>query len=234
MTDAERHLMTVFSGALDHDSGPERAAYLDEACGADAALRERLEALLRAHEKAGRFLEQPAQRPPESPYSTVDPPGREKLGTFIGPYKLLQQIGEGGMGAVYMAEQTQPVQRKVALKIIKPSMDGSQVLARFEAERQALALMDHPNIAKVFDGGTTKGEPGGVSPGRPYFVMELVEGMPLTKYCDERRLTPRQRLELFVPVCAAIQHAHQKGIIHRDVKPSNVLVAPATASPRPR
>src|SRR5262249_30871630 len=146
-------------------------------------------------------------------------PLAEGPGTVLGPYKLLQQIGEGGMGTVWMAEQAQPVHRKVALKIIKPGMDSRQVLARFEAERQALALMDHPHIAKVFDGGAISG-------GRPYFVMELVKGTPITKYCDEHRLTPRQRLELFVPVCQAIQHAHQKGIIHRDIKPSNVLVAP--------
>jgi tetratricopeptide (TPR) repeat protein len=143
---------------------------------------------------------------------------------MIGPYKLLQQIGEGGMGAVWLAEQSQPVSRKVALKIIKPGTDRRQVLARFEAERQALALMEHPNIAKVLDGGTTPD-------GRPYFVMELVKGEPITKYCDEHRLTPRQRLELFVPVCQAIQHAHQKGIIHRDIKPSNVLIAPYDGTP---
>jgi serine/threonine protein kinase len=136
----------------------------------------------------------------------------------ISPYKLLQQIGEGGMGTVFMAEQTHPVQRKVALKIIRPGMDSRQVLARFEAERQALALMDHPNIARVLDVGKT-------DTGRPYFVMELVKGVPITGFCDEHHLTPRERLELFLPVCHAVQHAHQKGIIHRDLKPSNVLVA---------
>ena len=146
---------------------------------------------------------------------------------MIGPYKLLQQLGEGGMGTVFMAEQTQPVQRKVALKIIKAGMDSRQVIARFEAERQALALMDHPNIAKVFDAGTT-------DTGRPYFVMELVKGVPITRYCDEHRLTPKQRLALFVPVCQAVQHAHQKGIIHRDLKPSNVLVAVYDDKPVPK
>jgi tetratricopeptide (TPR) repeat protein len=146
----------------------------------------------------------------------------------------LERIGEGGMGAVWMAEQREPVQRKVALKILKAGMDTRHVVARFEAERQALALMDHPNIAKVFDGGTTSGEPGGVSPGRPYFVMELVKGVPITRYCDEHRLTPRERLELFLPVCQAIQHAHTKGIIHRDVKPANVLVAPYDGLPVPK
>ena len=148
-------------------------------------------------------------------------------GTQIGPYKLLQQIGEGGMGVVYMAEQSRPVQRKVALKIIKPGMDSRQVIARFEAERQALALMDHANIARVFDGGTTEN-------GRPYFVMELVNGVPITKYCDDNHLTLRERLELFVPVCQAIQHAHQKGIIHRDIKPSNVMVTLYDGKPVPK
>src|SRR5207302_4789529 len=152
---------------------------------------------------------------------------REAPGSVIGPYKLLQQIGEGGMGAVFMAEQTQPVQRKVALKIIKPGMDSRQVIARFEAERQALAMMDHVNIARVFDARATEA-------GRPYFVMELVHGVPITKYCDDNYLTPRQRLELFVPVCQAIQHAHQKGIIHRDIKPSNVLVTLYDGQPVPK
>src|SRR5207249_3984537 len=148
-------------------------------------------------------------------------------GTVIGPYKLLQQIGEGGMGTVFMAEQTHPVQRKVALKLIKYGMDSRLVIARFEAERQALALMDHVNIARVFDAGTT-------ASGRPYFVMELVHGVPITKYCDDNQLTPRQRLELFVPVCQAIQHAHQKGIIHRDIKPSNVMVTLYDGKPVPK
>jgi serine/threonine protein kinase len=138
--------------------------------------------------------------------------------TVIGPYKLLEQIGEGGMGTVWMAQQTEPVKRLVALKVIKAGMDSKQLIARFEVERQALALMEHPNIAKVLDAGTT-------SAGRPYFVMDLVKGVSITPYCDAHRLTPRQRLELFVPVCQAVQHAHQKGDIHRDLKPSNVLVA---------
>src|SRR5262249_41073511 len=177
----------------------------------------------------------------------------EGPGMVIGPYKLLQVIGEGGMGVVYMAEQTQPVRRKVALKIIRPGMDSRQVIARFEAERQALALMDHPNIAKVLDAGTVgeaRGEGRGASEakawslapqpsplapslGRPYFVMELVKGVPITKFCDERRLTAKERLELFVPVCQAVQHAHQKGIIHRDLKPSNVLIALYDGQPVP-
>jgi WD40 repeat protein/serine/threonine protein kinase/tetratricopeptide (TPR) repeat protein len=210
----------VFAEALEIPDPQERAAYLDRACAGNLGLRHNVESLLAAY-AAGQFLEAPA--PP--PAATVDEvPLRERPGTVIGPYKLLQLIGEGGMGAVFMAEQTQPVRRKVALKIIKPGMDSRQVLARFEAERQVLALMDHPHIAKVFDGGATPD-------GRPYFVMELVKGRPLTQYCDEHRLTPRQRLELFVSVCQAVQHAHQKGVIHRDLKPSNVLVAPYDGRP---
>ena len=146
---------------------------------------------------------------------------------MIGPYRLLQVIGEGGMGTVYMAEQTTPVRRVVALKIIKPGMDTGQVVARFEAERQALAMMDHPSIAKVLDAGATE-------TGRPFFVMELVKGVPITEYCDTVHLTPKERLELFIPVCAAVQHAHQKGIIHRDIKPSNVLVAMQDGKPVPK
>ena len=147
----------------------------------------------------------------------VPEPIREHVGATIGPYKLMEQIGEGGFGLVFVAEQERPIRRKVALKIIKPGMDTRDVIARFEAERQALALMDHPNIARVLDAGTTDS-------GRPYFVMELVRGVPITDYCDQNQLTPRERLELFVAVCHAVQHAHQKGIIHRDIKPSNVLV----------
>jgi serine/threonine protein kinase/tetratricopeptide (TPR) repeat protein len=201
----------------------ERSKFLAASCGGDEALRSRIEALLQAHENPGSFL---ADRPPVLGV-TVDEPIREGPGTVIGPYKLLQQIGEGGMGIVYMAEQTHPVQRKVALKVIKPGMDSKQVIARFEAERQALALMDHVNIARVLDAGATEA-------GRPYFVMELVHGVPITKYCDDNRLTPRQRLELFVPVCQAIQHAHQKGIIHRDLKPSNVMITLYDGKPVPK
>src|SRR5947207_822159 len=154
-------------------------------------------------------------------------PVMEKPDDRIGHYKLLQEIGQGGCGIVYMAQQEEPVRRRVALKVIKAGMDTKQVLARFEAERQALALMDHPNIARVLDGGTT-------SAGRPYFVMDLVRGVPITRYCDEHHLTPRQRLELFIPVCQAVQHAHQKGIIHRDLKPSNVLIALYDGKPVPK
>jgi serine/threonine protein kinase len=169
--------------------------------------------LLKAFDKAGSLLESPAVVGP-----TIDEPIAERPGTVIDPYKLLEQIGEGGFGVVFMAEQTQPIRRKVALKILKPGMDTRQIVGRFEAERQALAIMDHANIAKVFDGGATPS-------GRPYFVMELVKGVPITEFCDQNHLTPRQRLELFIPVCQAVQHAHQKGIIHRDLKPSNVLVS---------
>jgi serine/threonine protein kinase len=208
-----QHVKEIFLATLEKDQPAERSDYLDEACGQDADLRERVEALLARHEAAGNFLESVS---PDL-VAMRDESSTERPGTVIGPYKLLQQIGEGGMGTVFMAEQSVPVQRKVALKLIKPGMDSSQVIARFEAERQALALMDHPNIAKVLDGGTTPS-------GRPFFVMELVKGVPITRYCDEHHLTPRERLELFIPVCQAVQHAHHKGIIHRDMKPSNVMV----------
>src|SRR5438270_4229359 len=213
----------IFKAAV--NLSPERrAAYLDQACGTNHALRREVESLLRAHDEPGGFLQSQVARQA----ATVDePPLTERPGTVIGPYKLLQQIGEGGMGVVYMAEQQEPVRRKVALKIIKPGMDSRQVIARFEAERQALAMMDHQNIARVLDAGTT-------ATGRPYFVMELVKGVPITRYCDEHHLTPRQRLELFIPVCQAIQHAHQKGVIHRDLKPSNVLVALYDGKPVPK
>jgi len=213
---------TIFTAALDLEPS-RREAFLDEACGNSPELRQRIEKLLQLNVGAGRFMEQPAVEV----IGTIDQPATERPGTQIGPYKLLQQIGEGGMGVVYMAEQTEPVQRKVALKVIKPGMDSRQVIARFEAERQALAMMDHVNIARVLDAGTTE-------QGRPYFVMELVHGVPITKYCDDNRLTPRQRLELFVPVCQAIQHAHQKGIIHRDIKPSNVMVTLYDGKPVPK
>jgi serine/threonine protein kinase/tetratricopeptide (TPR) repeat protein len=215
--------MAIFNEALDLDSPTDRAAYLDRACAGDPALRARVEELLAVHSRAGSFLESPV-------VPTIDPVPRgpdECPGGLIGPYKLLEKIGEGGMGEVWMAEQRAPMQRKVALKIIKAGMDTRQVVARFEAERQALALMDHPNIAKILDAGATDS-------GRPYFVMELVKGTPITTYCDQRRLTLRERLELFVPICQAIQHAHQKGIIHRDLKPSNVLIAPYDGRPVPK
>jgi tetratricopeptide (TPR) repeat protein/serine/threonine protein kinase len=185
-------------------------------------VRQRVELLLGAHASPGSFLQLPAAAPL---LATVDDPVGERPGADIGPYKLLEQIGEGGFGMVFMAEQQEPIRRRVALKVLKPGMDSKQVLARFEAERQALALMDHPNIARVLDAGQT-------STGRPYFVMELVKGLPITDFCDQGQFTPRERLALFVHVCAAVQHAHQKGIIHRDIKPSNVLVTLHDGAPQ--
>jgi serine/threonine protein kinase len=210
--DSSSQLESIFFAAQQQASPEERAAFLAAACGDDLALRRRLEQMLGA--EAVGFMEAPAEE--LAPTTLLPIP--ERVGTQIGPYKLLQQIGEGGMGVVFMAEQKQPVERKVALKIIKPGMDTRQVIARFNAERQALALMDHPNIARVLEAGSTES-------GRPYFVMELVRGVPITEYCDQHQLSPRERLELFLPVCQAVQHAHQKGIIHRDLKPSNILVA---------
>jgi serine/threonine protein kinase len=223
----------LFLQALELGSADARRKFLEEASAGDPALRAEIEAMLEASARAGDFLETPARS-----VTAAEPPTSEAPGAVIGPYKLIQQIGEGGMGTVWMAQQTEPVKRVVALKLIKAGMDSKQVIARFEAERQALALMDHPNIAKVLDAGTTPPSPpsqGGAWGGcRPYFVMERVKGMPITKYCDEHHLTPRQRLELFIPVCHAIQHAHQKGIIHRDLKPSNVLVALYDSKPVPK
>jgi eukaryotic-like serine/threonine-protein kinase len=208
----------VFAEALRFATPEARAAYLDGACGTDTALRRRIEALLRADKSAGDFLERPPTGLATGDSSTlVATLASEKPGDRIGRYKLLQQIGEGGCGVVYMAEQEEPVRRRVALKVIKLGMDTKSVIARFEAERQALALMDHPNIAKVLDAGAT-------DTGRPFFVMELVRGIKITDYCDQNNLSTEARLRLFTHVCQAIQHAHQKGIIHRDIKPSNILV----------
>jgi eukaryotic-like serine/threonine-protein kinase len=215
----------IFQAARRIKAGAARAAYLDQVCGEDV-LREQIEALLRAHDDSESFLECPASEMAGAASSppTLDQAPLEKPGTVIGPYKLLQQIGEGGFGVVFMAEQTEPVRRKVAVKVIKPGMDSRQVIARFEAERQALAVMEHPNIARVLDAGATNS-------GRPYFVMELVRGTPITQYCDENHLPVRERLELFAAVCQAIQHAHTKGIIHRDIKPTNVLVTRQDGQP---
>jgi serine/threonine protein kinase/tetratricopeptide (TPR) repeat protein len=286
MSATPNHEEILFEQALRLDSAEARAAYLREACGEDAALHERLLGLLRAHDRAGQFLE---HKPPEPGVSSY-PAGAafgvptsggvaagpaeagttsrlcEQPGDRIGRYKLLELIGEGGMGVVWMAEQEEPVRRRVALKIIKPGMDSGQVIARFEAERQALALMDHPNIAKVFDGGVSGAESRvGILPApaasaanepgirtddkapaalggqdacptfaRPYFVMELVQGISITKYCETVKMSTRQRLELFGQVCRAVQHAHQKGIIHRDLKPSNILVTEQDGRPIPK
>lgn len=220
MIDPPDHELAVFSAARRLPAA-ERGAFLDEACAGDAGLRQRIEELLQASEEEGAFLEAPAGASRDAePYAEI-------VGDRIGRYKLLQQIGEGGCGVVYMAEQEEPVRRKVALKVIKLGMYTKSVIARFEAERQALALMDHPNIAKVLDAGATDN-------GRPYFVMELVRGIRITDYCDEHNLSTQERLELFIQVCRAIQHAHQKGIIHRDIKPSNILVTISDGVPLPK
>ncbi len=222
MADNQLDEKSIFLRAIEIVSDDERAAFLQSACRDNDPLRAEIEALLRAHAKPQRWLDAP-----DAGSHTIDQPSAGQPGTQIGPYKVLQQIGEGGFGVVYMAEQSEPVQRRVALKIIKPGMDTRRVIARFAAERQALAVMDHPNIAKVHDAGATDS-------GRPYFVMELVHGVPITQYCDEQHLSPKERLDLFIPVCYAVQHAHQKGIIHRDLKPSNVLVALYDDKPVPK
>ncbi|MGD9263872.1 MAG: serine/threonine-protein kinase [Methyloceanibacter sp.] len=214
----------IFNTARKISDASAREDYLHLACSGDPSAMQRIRNLLRVEQEERSFLE----APPTSLNATpAFPPLTEQPGDTIGPYKLLQQIGEGGMGVVYMAEQSQPIRRKVALKIVKPGMDSKQVVARFEAERQALALMDHPNIARVLDGGTTE-------TGRPYFVMELVKGVPLTEYCDRNGLSAAHRLELFVDVCRAVQHAHHKAVIHRDLKPSNVMVTMHDGRPVPK
>jgi eukaryotic-like serine/threonine-protein kinase len=223
MSDSTDREKEIFNQALEMPSAEARNAFLQGACGLNRELRNQIEALLRAYGSAAGFI---PDKGPEGTIRVAAGPS-EHPGTVIGRYKLLQQIGEGGMGVVYMAEQTEPVVRKVALKIIKLGMDTRNVIARFEAERQALALMDHPNIAKVLDAGATDS-------GRPYFVMELVRGVPITEYCDKNKLSTKERLDLFIPVCQAIQHAHQKGIIHRDIKPSNVMVTLHDGKPVPR
>ncbi|MFC1572064.1 protein kinase [Candidatus Eisenbacteria bacterium] len=224
MSEKPKDIKQIFAEALKLGTAEERAAYLNRACGEDAALRAEVESLLDAHEGAGDFLDTAAIGlvGSQSGLPEIDGPG-----AVIGRYKLLQVIGEGGFGIVYMAEQQEPIHRRVALKIIKLGMDTKQVIARFEAERQALAMMDHPNIAKVFDAGATE-------TGRPYFVMELVKGVPVTEYCDTNMLDTKQRLALFQDVCSAVQHAHHKGIIHRDIKPSNVMITLHDGTPVPK
>jgi serine/threonine protein kinase len=210
MNDKSSREVAVFAAAVGLPA-EEQAVYLARECGDNHVLRARVEALLRANSDAGNFME---DLPGDCLNSNVI---GEKTGDRIGRYKLLQQIGEGGYGVVFMAEQEEPVHRRIALKVIKPGMDTKNVIARFEAERQALALMDHPNIAKVFDAGATES-------GRAFFVMELIPGIKITDYCNQNSLTTKDRLELFIQVCQAIQHAHQKGVIHRDIKPANILV----------
>ena len=215
---------SIFTDALDKTDSSERAAYLDSVCGSDKVLREEVESLLTSYEQVDGLLPSPEL----DTGITQDSSGiLEGSGIEIGRYKLLEKIGEGGFGVVYMADQTRPISRRVALKIIKLGMDTKEIIARFEAERQALAMMEHPNIAKVFDAGATE-------TGRPYFVMELVKGIPLTEYCDNNNLDTQQRLELFIDVCKAVQHAHQKGIIHRDLKPSNVMITLHDGKPVPK
>ena len=221
MTDQPKNAKEIFLEAIESIAPGEWPAFLKGACRGDADLLQRVQTLLNAHQQDDSLFDQAARTDSSQTAPT------EQTGTTIGPYKLLQQIGEGGFGVVYMAEQQRPVKRRVAIKIIKPGMDTKEVVARFEAERQALALMDHVNIAKVFDGGAT-------DEGRPYFVMELVKGVALTEYCDNNRLSIQQRLELFGQVCRAIQHAHQKGVIHRDIKPSNVMVTMHDGAPIPK
>ncbi len=225
MTTEPQAIQALFARAIDIADPSEREKFVIDQCGGDAKLHERVAKLLIAFDGSKGFLDQPTQAH-AAPH--LDVASRYQPGNMIaGRYKLLEAIGEGGMGTVWVAEQTSPVRRKVALKLVKPGMDSKQVLARFDAERQALALMDHPNIAKVFDGGVT-------DQGRPFFAMELVKGMPLTEYCDSMRLSVEERLKLLVPICQAVQHAHQKGIIHRDLKPSNVLICLYDGKPVPK
>src|SRR5208282_564314 len=225
----------VFVEALEIADPEQRRQFLDQACGTDKALREQVEKLLALSQSAGDFFKECAPALEAAPAdaeqvlsavkSALEPEIPETK--RIGAYKLLQKLGEGGNGVVYMAEQEQPIRRRVALKIIKLGMDTKNVIARFEAERQALALMDHPNISRVLDAGATE-------TGRPYFVMELVRGVRVTDYCDDNNLDTAQRLGLFIQICHAIQHAHQKGIIHRDIKPSNILVTMHDGVPFPK
>ncbi len=205
----------IFNAAVELDDPVERAAFLDDVCVDDSRLRAEMEDLLNRDVEAGSFLAAPAA----GVLATIEmPPVTGHVGTTIGPYRILDLLGEGGMGADYLAEQSKPIRRRVALKVIKLGMDTKQVIARFETERQARAMMDHPNVAKVFDAGATED-------GRPYFVMEHVPGVPITEHCDRHKLNIEERLHLFMQLCEAVQHAHQKGVIHRDIKPKNVLVS---------
>jgi len=227
MKNPKQKLEIIFHTAKDLGDPEQRDIYLRDACRDEPELRNKVEALLKAAAASESLFGGNTEDMDSGAETVAHAPIAEGPGTEIGRYKLLQRIGEGGMGAVFMAEQTEPVTRKVALKIIKLGMDTRSVVARFEAERQALAMMDHPNIARVLDAGAT-------NTGRPYFVMELVRGVPITEYCDKNKLSTKERLELFIPVCQAIQHAHHKGIIHRDVKPSNVMVTLHDGKPVPK
>jgi serine/threonine protein kinase len=218
-----RKARELFLHAVGKLPAEEWESYVAEACDGDDDLAQQVGRLLQVHCEAGSFLDVPAS----GLGVQLTHYAAERPGSVIGPYRLVELIGEGGMGVVFRAEQSAPVRRKVALKVIKPGMDTSQVIARFEAERQALALMEHPNIAKVFDAGTTEN-------GLPYFVMDLVQGVPITEYCDQCNLSARERLELFVAVCQTVQHAHHKGVIHRDLKPTNVLVELQDGRPAPK
>jgi serine/threonine protein kinase len=223
MSDSNQDLEeSLFEAALEKSSPEERAIFLDAVCRDKPELRARLEMLLEGCFHGGGFLPDLG-----TGIKPAAPSGQDAVSSFIGRYKLLEKVGEGGCGAVYIAEQTEPVRRRVALKIIKLGMDTKAVVSRFEGERQALAMVDHPNIAKVLDAGTTE-------TGRPYFVMELVQGIKITDYCDQNNLSTKERLELFIKVCQAVQHAHQKGIIHRDIKPSNILVTLHDGVPIPK
>ena len=212
MTRETIDVKSIFAKAIEIPSPSEREAYLTAVCADQCGLLAEVKDLLKAFDNAGSFMEAGKEQEETVEFRGV----QERPGTSVGPYKLLQEIGEGGFGVVYMAEQERPVRRKVALKIIKPGMDTKEVVAQIEAERQALALMDHPSIAHVLNAGTTEN-------GRPYFVMELVRGVPLTEYCDEANLGTRERLELLMDVCQAVHHAHQRGIIHRDIKRATFL-----------
>ncbi|MCX6921980.1 MAG: serine/threonine-protein kinase, partial [Verrucomicrobia bacterium] len=239
MSEQLKVVQDILLEAVEIADAREQAVFLSRACGVDLALRREVEELLQAEAEAGQFLPDiPGTNAAHAALADAAEelalhPGplqvhlTEKPGDHIGRYKLLQKIGEGGCGVVYMAEQAEPVRRKVALKVIKVGMDTKSVVARFEAERQALALMDHANIARVLDAGAT-------GTGRPFFVMELVRGTKITDYCDQNQLPTRERLELFIRVCQAVQHAHQKGIIHRDLKPSNILVTINDGVPVPK
>src|SRR5215467_9694085 len=214
----------IFDRAVECDPA-SRVAYVRDRCGDDEELRREVESLLASDTQTGSLLDNPLMETATG----VSPPSASlpAQNDSFGPYVPVRVLGEGGMGTVYLARQQQPIRREVALKVVKLGMDSRQVLERFEIERQALALMDHPNVARVLDAGTS-------DRGRPYFVMEFVEGVPITQYCDSKALSTRERLQLFVPVCNALQHAHQKGIIHRDVKPSNVLVTEVDGKPVPK